>query len=408
MSTLGTRDTKYSTVVICTFCIGWVIIFADRTILYPLLIIIGRDFHLTGTQTGFIVSTYFTVYTIIQIPAGILGDTIGLKKVLVAMYFIGGIGMLFVGLFAHSYITLLVFVAIHGFGCGSYYPAAYGITMSTIPQSMRGFSSAIINSGAAVGLAIGLAAAGPLCLFFTSWRVPFLLLAFPTVFVAVLFQVSLRDIRPEGKFKVPWSAILGNKNLMLINAAIFCSQYGFWTVLTWGPTFFVTERGLSLTVSGLYTAIVAITAIPAALIVGKYSDRIGRKRLAIVLLPITAITVTAMGSVRSSPMLVLALICYGIFGKFAFDPVAVSWVGDHVSAANPHAMGTAIAVFNFSGMLSSIAAPTICGWIKDVTGSLVGGIYLGAAIVLLGVFAVMLVSETVSSQKHNSAVVAGR
>lgn len=399
MNADGTMDKKYILKIIALFCLGWAILFADRTVLYPMLQIIGKDFHLTNVQIGFIASTYFAVYTAMQIPAGVFGDKLGLKRALVVMYFIAGLGMLGVGLFANSYITLLIFVAIHGFGCGSYYPAAYGTAMTTVPQHMRGFSSAIINSGMAIGLGLGLAAAGPLYLFFNNWRAPFLALAIPTMLVALLFHTVLKDVRPKEKYKVPWSEILGNKDLMLINVAIFCSQYGFWTVLTWGPTFFMTERGLSLTVSGLYTAIVAVTAIPAAILVGRYSDRIGRKLLAIILLPLTALTIAAMGYVVSLPMLIAALVCYGIVGKFSFDPISVAWVGDHVAKTNPQAMGTAIAVFNFSGMLSSIAAPIACGYIRDTTGSLVAGFYLGATIVLIGMVVVFFVKETLEADK---------
>ncbi|NLK00064.1 MAG: MFS transporter [Clostridia bacterium] len=273
----------------------------------------------------------------------------------------------------------------------------------TVPKNMRGFSSAIINSGMAIGLAIGLGVAGPVYLFFNNWRAPFLSLAIPTMLVALIYQAVMRDARPAEKVTVPWSEILGNKNLMLLNVAIFCSQYGFWTVLTWGPTFFMAERGLSLTVSGLYTAIVAVTAIPAGIWFGRNSDRFGRKKLALIILPLTALTVAAMGYVMSLPMLVAALIAYGIVGKFSFDPVSVSWVGDHVARTNPEAMGTAIAVFNMSGMLSSIAAPVVVGWIRDITGSFVGGFYLGAVILLIGMVVVAFIDETVEEKKTASA-----
>lgn len=386
--------------VIAAFCIGWAVIYADRTALYPMLSVIGEEFHLTGAQTGAITSAYFLCYVALQIPAGIWGDKYGLKKILVSMYLLAGIGMLLTGLMSSNYPTLLFFVALHGIGAGAYYPAAYGTTLNTVPKETKGLSTAIINSGMSLGLALGLACAGPIYLYFNNWKMPFLILAIPTILMAFVYQFVLKDIRPEAAEKVPFSALLKDKNLMLINAAIFCSLYGFWTVVTWGPTFFQTERGLSLTAAGLYTAIVAVTAIPAGLTIGKSSDRYGRKRLSLILLPLAAVTVFATGYVTSLPALVAVLICYGLVGKLTWDPIAVSWVGDHVSATKPQAMGSAVALFNFCGMCSSIVAPVISGWLKDVTGSLQSSFYLGGAIVLLGTFFVMFVEETVDTGKE--------
>jgi len=388
-------DRSYIYRVIAAFCIGWAIIYADRTCLYPMLKIIGEEFKLTGAQTGAITSAYFLCYVAMQIPAGMWGDRYGLKRILVFMYLLAGIGMLLTGLMASSYLTLLVFVALHGIGAGAYYPAAYGTTLNTVPPETKGLSTAIINSGMSLGLALGLISAGPIYNYTHNWRMPFLVLAVPTILMALVYQLVLKDIRPPKGEQVPFSEILKDKNLMLINCAIFCSLYGFWTVVTWGPTFFQTERGLTLTISGLYTAIVAVAAIPAALTIGRSSDRYGRKKLSLILLPLAAVTVFATGYVKSLTALIIVLICYGLVGKLTWDPIAVSWVGDHVSATKPQAMGTAVSLFNFSGMLSSIVAPIISGWLKDITGSLQTSFYLGGVIVLLGTLFVAFVDETV-------------
>ena len=398
-------DRSYILRVIAAFCLGWAIIYADRTALYPMLKVIGEEFNLTGAQTGAITSAYFLCYVALQIPAGIWGDKYGLKNILVSMYLLSGVGMLLTGLMASNYTTLLIFVAIHGIGAGAYYPAAYGTTLNAVPKETKGLSTAIINSGMSLGLALGLACAGPIYLHFNSWKMPFLILAVPTILMAFVYQIVLKDIRPPVGEKVPFSAILKDKNLMLINGAIFCSLYGFWTVVTWGPTFFQTERGLSLTVAGLYTAIVAVTAIPAGLTIGKSSDRYGRKKLSLILLPLAAATVFATGYVKSLPALIAVLICYGLVGKLTWDPIAVSWVGDHVSATKPQAMGSAVALFNFCGMSSAIVAPIISGWLKDLTGSLQTSFYLGGAIVLLGTLFVAFVEETVHvGPKHSEGI----
>ena len=49
----GRPDPRYLTRLVALFCAGWAVIYADRTILYPLLTVIAGEFGLTGFQTDF-------------------------------------------------------------------------------------------------------------------------------------------------------------------------------------------------------------------------------------------------------------------------------------------------------------------------------------------------------------------
>jgi predicted MFS family arabinose efflux permease len=267
--------------------------------------------------------------------------------------------------------------------------------MQTVPANMRGISSAIINSGMAVGLALGLTMSGPVYLATHNWRTSFLLLAVPTLIMAVAFAVVLRDVRPQTKIKTRFADILRDGQLMALNLASFCSLYGFFVIITWAPTFFQTERGLSLAVAGLYTAIVAIASLPMGMLLSRFSDRMGRKRVSLVLFPLAALAIFAMAYVRSVEALVLALLVYGLVGKLTWDPIAIAWVGDTVARSKPDAIGSAIGVFSFFAISAAIVGPVLSGWIRDISGSLEGAFYLGAIVVLLGFLFVLVPGETV-------------
>jgi MFS family permease len=383
--------------VIALFCLGWMVVYADRTALYPMLPVIGKQFGLTATQTGAITSAYFLCYVLMQIPSGILADRIGPKRVLVTLYGLAGLGLLLVGLLAASYITLLVFVGLYGLGAGAYYSTGYGTAMQTVPARLRGLSSAIINSGMSLGMALGLIAAGPLYLATGNWRAPFLALAAPTIVMAAVYGLGLHDLKATRQSGTGLVEVLRDRNLVALDLAGFCSLYGFWVVLTWGPSFLQTERGISLGASGLYTAVIAFAALPAALTLGPLSDRIGRKRLALVLFPLAALCILALARVRSPAALILVLVGYGLVGKLAQDPVQIAWLTDHALASKPQALGAAIGVYSFSAMSSSVVAPLVSGWIKDQTGSLEGAFYLGTLIVLAGVALAWLTADLAAS-----------
>ncbi|MCL5110502.1 MAG: MFS transporter [Chloroflexi bacterium] len=382
--------------MIAVFCLGWAAIYADRTALYPMLPIVAADFGLSSAQAGALTSFYFIVYTIMQVPPGIIGDRVGLKRVLLVTYTLAGLGMLAVGLFAQSYLLLAACIALHGLGAGAYYTTAYATTMLTVPAPVRGFSSAIINAGMALGLALGLAMAGPIYLATQNWRTPFLLLAAPTLALVAVFGLVLRDTRPRVRVKTRILEILGDRQLLALDAAGFCSLYGFFVIITWAPTFLQSERGLSLAVAGAYTAVVALASLPSGMILSRFSDRIGRKRLSLALFPMAALAICLVASARSGEMLVLALLFYGLVGKLAWDPIAIAWVGDLAARGMADAIGSAIGVFSFCAISAAVVGPVLSGWIRDTTGSLEGALYLGAAVVGCGFLFALVPEETVA------------
>lgn len=375
-------DRAYVIRLVALFCAGWAVIYADRTALYPLLKVVADEFGLTGTQTGLITATYFTCYVSGQLLAGVLADRLGIKRVLVWSGVLTTVGIFGFGAGARNYPSLLAVAALHGAGAGPYYAMAYSLLIQSAPASLRGVASGVINGGMSLGLVTGLAMAGPVYQATGSWRAPFLIMALPTGLVAVLYQVLVRQGEAPARRPFPWAALLGDRTLLVMNMAGFSVLYGWWVLLSWGPVFFQTERGLGLSASGFYTLVVAITAIPSGLLLGRWSDRIGRKPIILGMLPAMAIVLAAIPQVESQAGMLAALLLYGVVGKLAWDPVAVAWLGDYLSRDRPHILAPAMSLFSFASVCSAIVAPPLTGYIRDLTGSLAGGFYVAAGVAL--------------------------
>ncbi|PKM89777.1 MAG: hypothetical protein CVU87_04440, partial [Firmicutes bacterium HGW-Firmicutes-12] len=269
--------------------LGWAIIYADRTCLYPLLSVIGDEMSLSSAQTGALTSAYFLFYVLMQIPSGIMGDRLGMRKVLMVMFSIAAFGMLGLGVFGKTYILLLIFASLHGLGAGGFYPAAYGTILQVTKPERLGFSSGLLGVGMALGLLTGMVVSGPIYEAMGSFRAPFIVMSIPTFLIIILFYFKMPNVRGEGRPSLQqYRKIIMDKDLWLINFATFTAIYGFWVAVTWGPTFLKVERGFSLLEAGLYTGLVAITAVPAGVFWGKLSDKVGRKKLAMILLPCSA------------------------------------------------------------------------------------------------------------------------
>jgi MFS family permease len=398
-------DRGYITRILLLFCFGWAVVYADRTILYPLIPVVTQELGLTAAQAGWIMGIYFMMYAPAQGMGGIIADWFGVKRILVMFVTLAGLALLLLGT-ATSYPMILLAVAIHGLGSGCYYVGAYGITMQTVPTRVRGIASAVINSGMSLGLVTGLLAAEPLYRAAGNWHTPFLVLAVPTLAAAAAYQLLVRPVARH-KFSLRGvGAFFRDRHLLSLALADFTGVYAYFVILQWGPTFFQAERGFGILKSGFFTAILAVAA-PAGIVMGRVSDRLGRKRLSLAMLPLAGLCVAALPLIQSEAMLLVVLVAYGLVGKLAWDPVVYAWAGDRVTSVHPKTVAGCMGIFAFVALSSAFVAPVVTGWIRDLTGSLVGGFYLAGALPLLGTFLLLIPAETVHKRVPEERSLAG-
>ena len=385
---------------VLSMSLGWVFIYLDRVLIFPLLPIIGEEFGLSDTYRGLIASSYFFFYVLMQIPTGVIGDKYGLSNVVFVMYLIVGLSLIGIGVLSYSYLLLMLFAALHGFGAGAYYPAAYGITINIVPVDKRGVASAVVTTGMALGLAIGLSIAGPLALMFGSWRDPFLVVAFPTIISAVLIYFVTKNVPGTGSTANTISLdVFKNKDLLILSLAAFCSLYGYWVLISWAPTYFVEQKGYDLSEAGQLTAILALASIPGALFWGPISDKLGRKYLSLGLLIGAGVSIVSISMASSTIQVSIALGLYGLLSALAWNPVLVAWAGD-LAVLRGDGSGAAIGLLNAFAVGSSFIGPALTGLISDLTGSLESGFYMGSVSLFLGALLVMFVQDTKNIPKE--------
>lgn len=376
--------------VIFLFFLGWVFMYADRNILSPVMGSIGEEWSLDKSQLGLMSTVFFAAYAAMQIPTGFLADKFGRVKVLVSGYLVFGLATYLSGT-ATTFLVFLMMRALTGLGEGTYYGSQYGISSTITPQKYRGLVSALINSGMAFGISLGFMASS----YFTytlnkGWQYPFYVFAIPTIIVAILIAVFVRDdthkkkaaAKAAGKTEKLDMKKLFTKNHILVYVLIFCSLYGFFGMLTWLPYYLQTVRGVEASQTGIIASLVPWASIPGAILFGFLSDKIkNRKPLIISLALAGAICQFAIPYTENYSLLLVGLALYGLLGKLALDPVLISYLAD----ITPSSMYSKVyGFFNFSGMLSSIFAPYITGFFADATGKLEFGFYLSGTLLIFG------------------------
>ena len=385
-------------VTIFLFWLGWIFMYADRTVLNPVMGELEKEFGLSGTQLGLMNSVFYFSYALLQVPAGILGDKIGKKKVLIPGFLLFGAFTAVTG-WAKSWSTLLFARVVTGAGEGTYYGPQYGLSSEQIPKKYRSLGSAIINSGMAFGIALGLMASSWLVYDQGySWRTPFFAMSIPTLLTGLAIWLFVKEKKRQpveaggvAKPKSKFTDLFKNRNLLLVYLMVFCSLFGFFVILTWLPYYLQSERGIAGSETGFITSLVAWISIPGALLFSSLSDRLGkRKPLILVLVPVAILSMLSIIWMANMTGLIVALCVYGLVGKLALDPVLVALVADSVDENN---YSSAFGLFNFIGMSSSILAPVIAGAARDMTGSLASSFYVSAALLVVGLVGMLFLKE---------------
>jgi len=365
--------------VVAVFFLGWVLMYGNRVVLAPLSMHIGAEWNLTNTQIGLISSGFFLVYTLFQVPAGVLGDILGRRVLLLYGYVLHGVGALCSGLVG----GLQAFTGMRlmcGLGQSTYYSTQYAVVSQAVPPERRGFAVAVVNSGMALGMVLGTWLAGVMVyrLGF-GWRVPVVVLGAFTLFLSGLMAVVIkRDAPAQGQRKRASACI--TTGLVRIYVSTFCSMYGFYAILTWLPHYLQVERGYAGEVAGAISTVMPLVSVPAGIAAGRMSDTLGRHRLLMFMLPASALALFLLPATEGTLWLLFALLLYGVTGKLTSDPLLVAMVAD-ITTRDSYA--TVFGVLNFAACAATVLAPTITGWVSDVTGSFHFGFYLASALSLV-------------------------
>ena len=158
-------------------------------LLSPLLPFIRRDFLLSYTQAGGLLSAYGIAYGISQLPAGLAADRFGSRILLT----VGVAGVAIAGLLigiSPNYFVMVLLLVVMGLAGGGYHPSASPLLSTSVKPEYRGRALGIHQIGGtgsfflAPLIAAGVASA-------LGWRGTFIAIAIPTLSFGIIFYMLL-------------------------------------------------------------------------------------------------------------------------------------------------------------------------------------------------------------------------
>jgi MFS family permease len=342
-----------------------------------------------------ILAAQFIAGAVSNVPGGLLVDSIGRKGLLMAVsLFWVGFPYLLMG-FTHAYWMLLVCAALVGIGNNLWHPTAIPLLAQRFPER-RGLAVSLHGMGANVGDAVAPLAAGLMLAAF-SWRSVVVMNLVPGIAMACLILLLLGKLQSastspaggEGRAETTGRQKLQDLKALFTDrmVAMLCLGAAFRTMtqsalLTFLPVFLAGPMGYSPAVVGGWMFALQAAGFAAAPVSGHLSDRMGRRRIIVGSMAMSAVVLLFMAFAGQSSAFVFFIALLGFF-LFAVRAVLQAWLLD----ATPQGLGgTAIGLMFGTQAIGSAVGPLIAGVIADHYGLTATFYFLAATIVVANLF----------------------
>jgi sugar phosphate permease len=370
------RWTSYTLVVL-----GYMLAYFHRMAPAAIATDLQQSFEASGAALGALAAAYFYTYTVMQIPVGVMADTLGIRKIVAIGAALAGVGSLLFGM-ADTLVMATVGRILIGLGVSSMFISLMKLNSVWFHDrhfgTVGGMSLMLGNMGSVF-------AATPLvwAVTHTSWRNVFIAVGLFSIGLAVLVwffvrshpgEAGLPSMRElEGKAAHPLHQGHWYDGLLKVmkNTATWP---GFWPNLgvggslfafagLWGVPYLRDVYGMERTAAANHTMLLLFSFAVGALLIGLLSDRLG-KRVPVIVGGIAMYVLCWIPIVFAwnlSPSL-----SYSLFALMGLSASGFTLTWASVKEVNPPALsGMATSVVNTGTFLGAAVLQPLVGWVMD-------------------------------------------
>lgn len=422
---------------------GWIALFLftlsminymDRIALSIAAKPIASEFKLTAVGMGYLFSSFIWSYALFLLPMGFLIDRFGTKRMAGVGIFVWSAATALTGA-ATSFMALIAARLVMGAGESSSNPVGAKVIRQWIPASERGMVTAMFNSGSYAGPAICSVLLGALVALF-GWRVSFVIaggIGFVWLAAWLMFFdapekvrwlkeaerekiMRERDAKPVSVDNGPAEttgllALMRSPTLWGLAVTQGCNVYTQYLFLTWLPSYLQVTRHLSLTHTGLFSAVPYATSVVLCILVGRLSDHYlkkggvgtGRRRNAVALAMLTGSAILAV-PFTSNLAALLVVFSITLTGIASTTSLNFALLNDLLPSSRDIAKAMAFVVVG--GNIFGMVAPIATGYVINATGSYNWAFGIAGLLLLAGACVVLTTTRSPILRNHGAA--AGR
>ena len=364
----------------------------DRTALSIAMPTIAKEFELSPTLQGVLLSAFFWSYAALQVPGGWLIDRFGPRRLVTGATVLWG---LFQALAASATGGLSLLLTRVGLGAAEapLFPSGAKLSADWLAPGERGRGAVLMDSGGPLGAAFGGVVIASLILAFGSWRTAFLIAGLATMAVGVVAWRYLRDdpathpgvnaaelahIRGEGTAaRVAEDVVLPERIVPRAVAGLLAGRMGWaminFGLLTWGPSYLVQARHFDLKQIGYSTFVIFLCGMAGSLFAGFAADALINRGYARAGVYKTMLAVSGSATLVSFLVLPRVADPVGAIAVLSATLFFLYWGSLYWSLpallAPRGTIGLLGGVMNCAGSVSGIAVPIITGALLQATGA---------------------------------------
>ena len=340
---------------------------------------IKDEMALSYTESGALMSAYFSGYTVGQIPWGLLADRFGSKRIMSvsvlgvsAATVLFGLGDDFLGLATARFAAGLL-------GAGVFVPAVRLIA-GWYDARERGTALGILNIGGSIGLII-VTWASPLLALAYGWRFSIIIQGTVGVAASVLVWLSLKDGTRSGK--VSGGAVVSamkRGSFWVLALSQFIRLGSYYTFLAWLPLLLKEDYGLDMVLVGTAMSLFNFAGMVSNPAGGVLADFIGEKKVLAASFVLLSMNVYALTVLPDGTWILVASFLLGWLINFVRSP-AFTIIPRLFGAETA---GSLSGFHNTFASLGALTLPLVLGIVRDATASYDIGWFALSTLMLVG------------------------
>lgn len=337
-------------------------------------------FNTTAASLGVLAATYFYVYTVMQIPTGVLVDTLGPRRILLIGGVISFIGSLWFGL-AADLSQALIGRTLVGLGVSVTFIAMLKIIALSFEEHR--FAS-LTGLGVFVGNIGSVLAGVPLAFAATEigWRAVFVAVAIASLVFGTLAWWMMRHSAAMAGTKVDRTVVVGGLLSVIGNRQTWapaltnlgmCGSYFTFAGL-WAMPYLSQVHGYSRNIAATHLSLMYAGFAVGCLALGIISDRVRRRKSILIAASAVYSSIWCIwwwGGALDVTMTMLLCFLMG----FSTSGFSLTWAcAKEVNPPQLAGMSTSIA--NVGGFFGAAVMQPLVGWLMDLVwaGTMANGV----------------------------------
>jgi len=336
------------------------------SIISPVLPQYALSFSVPVALVGWAVSAFALARVVMDIPAGLLADRFGRKKIMILGLVLIILSAIQAGL-ANTYAWLIFARVVGGVGSALYMTAGITWVVQVTAGKARGRYMSMYTGLVLAGTILGPTIGGYTAARF-GLNAPFFAWAALGV-VGLIATIPLKEPADSSQAAIHVEDVVSvfkNRPFMLVNCAVlalFFLRIGVRSTLV--PLYASLNLGLSEYRIGILLTVAAVATVACTFPAGWLSDRVGRKRPVMACLFLSGIVVLFIPSQGSLAGLMGVMAIYGLVSGLQGSMAA--WPAD---VAPKGKLGTSMGVYRVMADVGMFLGPITVTYIADYTGDL--------------------------------------